>query len=92
MHMLRKCKKKAGVIAVPGAGIFKEDWARSFQDKNAIILFDNDDPGKEGAAKTAKVIRGYAKSTRVFNWPVDFPDKYDMNDFIADNMSRLDEV
>ncbi len=36
--------KDSNVIAVPGCSVFNEQWAKIFQDKRVVFLYDNDYP------------------------------------------------
>ena len=44
------------VVAKPGAGAFKPEWARGLEGKEVTLISDNDEAGQNGAAKTAELL------------------------------------
>lgn len=44
------------VVAKPDAGTFKTSWASSLRGCDVILLVDNDEAGRAGAAKTADIL------------------------------------
>lgn len=87
------------VLGLPGAGTFKADWVMLFKEKCVRALYDNDDAGREGAAKCHKTIKGVASDLFFLKWDTAFKDKYDVRDyytehgaktltFILDNLSQ----
>jgi len=70
------------VCPLNGASSFSGEWINKFiQIENIYILFDNDDAGKRGAIKTAKILGEYRCKVYTFT---DFAEHYDPNDwFIA---------
>jgi hypothetical protein len=65
-----------------GAGKWPEGFARWFDGRHAIILPDNDQPGRDHARDVARKLRGHAASIRVLELP-DLPSKGDVSDWIA---------
>ena len=55
------------VVAKPDAGTFRDAWARRLVGKDVVLIVDNDDAGRKGAEKTAKILRA-AGVRRVFIW------------------------
>ena len=55
------------VVGKPDAGTFRETWARRLVGKDVVLIVDNDDAGRKGAAKTAGILRA-AGVRRVFVW------------------------
>ena len=55
------------VIAKPSAGTFKETWGTKLRGKDVILVVDNDDAGRNGAEKTAVILRA-AGVRRIFTW------------------------
>lgn len=79
------------VVAVPGAHVFKADWAHYFAERDVYCLYDNDKPGHNGETKTANMLRPIAKTIQFFKWNEFYhPDKYDVKDFIIDTAGSLD--
>lgn len=72
---------RTNILAVPGAGTFREEWPPIFSGKNVTLMFDNDHPrlndktnklmpptGFEGLKSAAKKLRPTAASIRVLDW------------------------
>jgi len=80
-----KSAKSSGVVSLPGADSFKEEWTEKFKQKEVILLFDNDQAGRKGMAKTISLLQKHTKCKTIhsINWPDSLPDKYDINDFVA---------
>ena len=55
------------VVAKPDAGTFRAAWADALRGKLVTLITDADDAGREGARKTADVLRA-AGVRRVFLW------------------------
>ena len=72
------------VIAVPGAGTFKPDWVDILQDKRVIALYDNDEPGQNGALKAFNLLRPCTKSLHFIHWDETKRVGYDINDLLND--------
>lgn len=84
MQWLLKINKRAGlVVAVPGAGIFKRDWAKWFSGRRVYALYDHDEPGKKGAQTLSQRITGVAKDIVYAHWPTELPNGFDVRDWIV---------
>jgi len=86
--LLKNKVSEASVLAVPGAGTFKAGWERYFEGRDIILAYDNDEPGIQGAKKVARTLSSQTFSKRpasikIVEWPESYPDKYDINDFVA---------
>jgi hypothetical protein len=71
------------VLGVPGAGMFKADWARWLRDREVTVLYDNDEAGAKGEAKAASMLRHSAKTLRFHRWAADAPEGLDVNDLVS---------
>lgn len=80
--------KKDVVVAVPGAGIFKETWISKFKGKNVICVYDMDSAGEKGAEKAFKKLKPVALSVKFVNWPDATEPGYDLRDFITVGMQE----
>jgi archaellum biogenesis ATPase FlaH len=59
--------QRIAVVGVPGAGAFKEEFARYFDDvKRVYVGFDSDDEGRKGALRIKDLI---GTRTRIIEWP-----------------------
>jgi hypothetical protein len=79
---------KASVVAVPGANTFKNGWHKQFGNRSIILLYDNDQAGKDGMNRVAKTLATLNYSSRpssikIIDWPESYPDKYDIKDLIS---------
>ncbi len=87
---LRKLKTRMryGLLAVPGANIFKREWSEYFEGKTVYVLYDNDDAGRKGSEKVAKVLKDQKSraDVRILRWPDGFPEKHDIGDLIQDDV------
>lgn len=88
---LRWALAKAGekdviVVFVPGCSVFKDEWLPHFKNHHVIFLYDNDDDGQTYSLKFGKKLQAIAKKVEYVVWPDSLPDKYDIRDFIVDNM------
>ncbi len=68
------------VLAVPGAGTFKDTWVEYFTGRKVRICYDNDDAGDRGSKKAASKIAGAAKSISFLCWPDSKPSGWDIRD------------
>jgi putative DNA primase/helicase len=74
-----------GLVATTNAG-GAEKWrvahAKFLANRHVVVLPDNDDPGRQHAAKIAKSLDGIAASIKVVELP-GLPDKGDVSDWLA---------
>jgi len=78
-------------VGCPGASSFQARWAMAFQDKNVVLLFDNDKPGKEGMQKVLKALQSSPykpKAVKRIEWPENTEDGYDLYDLYQDLKAR----
>lgn len=70
------------IVAVPGAGTFKDDWIRFFQKKKVKVLFDNDEPGIQGAHRVYTRLKGAVDSLQFLDWTglLKVPEGWDIRD------------
>src|SRR5690606_22874144 len=67
------CSAVALLDALPissGARTFKTHWGVLFMDKEVWIVYDNDDSGKNGAAKARGIIAKFAAAVHIVNIPL----------------------
>lgn len=77
---LRANNARGVVIAVPGAGMFKDAWIPPLSGREVVICYDSDDAGRVGAAKLYPKLTGPCKSVSYIKWPAGLPDEYDIRD------------
>ncbi len=81
--LLKVLKKKAIVVAVPGAGTFKREWIDALKGREVIVLYDNDGAGENGELTVKARLMGNAKSLRYIHWPANLPEGFDIRDLIV---------
>ena len=69
-------------VGTPGASTFKNTWNQLFQDRDVVVLYDNDAAGERGELKVLERLTGTAKSVRFLHWTSSFPDGYDVRDLV----------
>lgn len=79
-----------------GAKKWRAEYSEALRDRDVIILPDNDEPGREHAAKVSAMLHGVAHSIKVLMLP-GLGDKEDVSDWIArggtaDQMRKLVEL
>src|SRR5439155_18351863 len=70
-----------------GAGKWKQDYNRHLRDRDAVLLPDNDDKGREHVEQVAANLRGIAASVRIVELP-GLPEKGDVSDWLAAGGTR----
>ena len=70
-------------ISIPGSHTFKKNWADLFYNKEVILCLDNDSAGEEGSKRIKAFLHSRVKTLKKINWPVEFPQRYDINDFVS---------
>ena len=88
--------EKFGLVATTfagGAGKWRKEYSKWFQDAKVICLPDNDDAGRKGMHIIATEIVKVAKSVRWLELP-DLPEKGDLSDWlnIPDNDKKVFEI
>jgi hypothetical protein len=81
-NLFRLCKVRANVLAVPGANIFKKEWADLFYNAEIITLYDNDSAGEEGSAKVFELLQSVASKVAQLVWPSADYAGSDISDYI----------
>lgn len=67
-----------------GAGTFKHDWAIELAElgvERVISLYDNDDPGREGAQRAASILATSGIKVSIASWPEGLPPGVDAADW-----------
>lgn len=77
------------VLAVPGAGTFRDDWAILLKDRVVHVLYDNDEAGQRGSLKVYEKLKGYAEQLSFIQWPGRYSNGFDVRD-LCDKLGRND--
>jgi len=68
------------VVGVCGAGNFPRDLIDVFAKKDVVLLFDNDEAGQRGMARTWKLLEPVVKSMKRLEWTENLPNGFDIRD------------
>lgn len=66
-------------VGMPGASIFKPEWLSLFQDKEVIVVYDNDDAGRAGAMKAYNMLTRSTPRLKFLHWGEE-KDGFDIRD------------
>jgi hypothetical protein len=80
MHAMLPSGGDAVAVAVPGAGVFKAEWVRLVEDKDVVLCYDSDEPGRAASRKVYTMLRPFARSLACVHWPEGSPEGYDVRD------------
>ncbi len=81
--MLGRLEKQGAVVGVPGAGSFKDVWVPLFQDREVVVLYDNDQAGVQGELRVTEKLTGTARRIRYLHWDPNLPEGADVRDIVA---------
>lgn len=86
------------VVAVPSAGIFKQDWAALFCNRKVNVLYDNDEAGKGrfdmnavgkgGMLLVQRLLTGVVEDIKYIHWPDTFENGFDIRDLYVKKSER----
>lgn len=73
------------VSGTAGASTWKKEWNGLFRDRDVILAYDNDEPGKAGALRVAHNLKGIARSVKAIALPSEMrsPDQKDVTDYLV---------
>jgi hypothetical protein len=89
--------EKLGLVATTfagGAGKWRKEYSKWFQDAKVICLPDNDPPGHKGMHQIASEVSKVAESVRLLELP-DLPEKGDFSDWIkieGNNLAKFNSL
>lgn len=83
-RLLRSAEKRGVCIGVPGANVFKQEWAQLLRGRIVHTHYDNDEPGRQGEERAGKSLAGFAKTLTFLHWPKSKSDGYDVRDFVTE--------
>lgn len=82
-YLLKRNKAKAVAVGVPGANVFKREWAKYFRGRDVIVCYDNDEAGEAGEMIVHDRLQACANSVSYLHWLLKFPTGYDLRDLIS---------
>jgi len=87
--LLKRLDQDGTVVGAPGANTFKKDWVGWFRGRDVIVLYDNDEAGRQGEELVKRSLQGQAKSLRFLEWPLAAPEGFDVRDWIVRGVTQL---
>lgn len=79
--ILERDKKPGLVLAVPGAGVFKDAWLTHFAGRVVYLCYDNDESGRKGRARAVSKLIDVASTVRELDWNPQLADGFDIRDY-----------
>ena len=84
LWLLKKVGRlKDVVVSCPGAGVFKDDWAKAFVGMDVATLFDKDDAGQSGTKQVHAKLRAAGITAKAWCHDDDWPDGHDVRDHVT---------
>lgn len=81
--VLTKDIPEIAVLSPPGAGTWKVKWNKHLRGKNVILIYDNDDAGRKGLARTWELLStgsGLPSKLQYLAYPENFAEDKDLRD------------
>lgn len=79
------------ITTTGGAGTWKSEWNELFRRRHVVICYDNDAPGRTGAARIARELMGVAASVKVLTWPYSEPAGFDFTNYFHDYSQTVED-
>lgn len=80
--LMRRVGYNGVVVALPGAGTFKDDWRQWVSGRRVHTLYDADAAGEEGEVKIEKKLKGMVPELTFCHWPDGVHDGFDVRDYV----------
>lgn len=81
--LLTKLEVDGVVVAVPGAGTFKPDWAMWLAGRNVHTFYDHDGAGERGEHVALEHLKHKVQKLTFTHWPDSLPEGFDVRDWIV---------
>lgn len=88
IRLLKAAKKKATVLAVPGANVFPDDATDLFAGRDVLLLPQNDNVGLEAFEKIVTRLSGIAKTLSILRWPSETAEGWDIRDYVHEALDK----
>lgn len=86
-------KNIPAVTSTHGAMTFKQEWCEKIRKSNKVfICFDNDEAGKKGAERTAKMVESSGIETYIITLPQEVGDGGDITDYLVKLNGNPDDL
>ncbi len=92
-RLLLLSKGVSAITSTHGAMTFKDEWVEKIRkDKKIYICFDNDEAGKKGSERVAKIIENYGCETHIITLPEEVGEKGDITDYFIKLEGSVDDL
>jgi len=92
-RLLLLSKDVPAITSTHGAMTFKEEWVEKIgKDKKIYICFDNDETGKKGAERVAKLLESTKNEIYIVTLPQEVDDKGDITDYFIKLNESVDDL
>lgn len=80
--LLRKLGQHGVVVGVPGANVFKQEWASWLSGRTIHTLYDHDAAGELGEILVQKRVGTSTDRLTFVHWPESLPEGFDVRDWV----------
>lgn len=92
-RLLLLSKGVSAITSTHGAMTFKDEWVENVRKcKKIYICFDNDDAGKKGAERVAKMVENGGYETHIITLPEEVGEKGDITDYFVKLNGSVDDL
>lgn len=84
----------SAITSTGGAKTFKQEWVEKITEKNKqiYICYDNDEEGKEGAERVAKMLKNKQNQIFIITLPQEISEKGDITDYFEKLKGNADDL
>lgn len=91
--LLLVSKGVKAITSTHGAMTFKKEWTEKIdKDKNIFICFDNDEAGRKGSERVAKIIHETGIKTNIITLPEEVGGKGDLTDYFIKLNGNVEDL
>ena len=80
------------ITQTTGARTWRKSWNVYFKGLKVVIIYDNDEPGKEGSSNVAKNLVNVAKTVEILQWPASMKKGEDLTDWFIKYGKTVEEL
>lgn len=92
-RLLLLSKGVQAITSTHGAMTFKEEWVSKIpKDTKVYVCFDNDDAGKKGSERVAKMVENGGNETHIITLPEEVGEAGDITDYFVKTNGSLDDL
>lgn len=92
-RLLLLSKNVSAITSTHGAMTFKEEWVSKIpKDTKVYVCFDNDDAGKKGSERVAKMVENGGYETHIITLPEEVGEAGDITDYFVKTNGSVDDL